>query len=1165
MPTGRTTKKATSGRLAVAAALTCALLASCAAAGAAQAAPPSRPHAGANPRARPAGVITPRPHAVLPARPLTIRLRVRLRARRLRATLNGHSILPHLSRRHRGVRSLIASPNYGLRYGPNVLRVSARRGGKGPRRTRTVRFRVRADRPLAAAGIDRVAAAGDRLRLVGTKSKLHPSARRRGARLRYRWSIVRAPGGRRGAAASAAKLRHPTSPTPVVIPGATGAFTLQLTVTAPDGEVGSDLVNVRADPPPSVWLETGAKQGNQYGVRLSGPISAFYPGDTTKWLQIVVLKRSNLELVSNKSYDCPQATEHPFEDEEEARFVAPCVGQVRGDLAKLKDPDHSYLAIVVNQPGSILKQEPVGVMAALGEYVPQWEWWRSKGDFVNRGTFSAVFVPGLPELNTVHPAADSELKSEPPAMINDTLVRDNEGNYSLSPSERIEYDLHAPGTDGGQNVIAVGAKRFVEQINGYGGFQVVVLDARTLQGKSAWFGSGKSELEAMAEMLRKATAIALNIRNPTQLVFIASHGDPSADVTDFVLPPLQNTLANEISRVGGTRGRFFAALNDRLPEHHSYALVGLGSEASGFGNEVLGPLSEGEGASQAPLRGILGRTGDYYQWRVQSTGPPGLGTDPNRTAAATQLLDTVGQAPSQWPEQGNAGRTAAVKFIGMKVFGTDAPRTQYWTLPLPFQASKWEKFSGEIKALEYPIGGQFSQEDFSWAQDELRQEIGWLITTHQYLEALAEPYSTTAWTSWAAFEKVADKIKEDVGLGSDEKYAVAEAEALAGFRYAVSIGESIPVVGSAIKLAEATYEFAATEVRVDGESAADPFRVKVADTAEQLVKRLEAIQTLLRRQVPDAIASDYARLKTVGVCGAASVRERAGCPWNAEAWQLTQDDQEAVGKALLQTSRVAAYSALLPVKYTAWRLPVSHYRKASFYAGYNLKGCRYPFENLPATGQFVRPIYALAAEPAVQVTALGYLTGRGEFGDAEWKMHVPAASVTDELFGTGNGDLQVDAEEFFGRSFRLKEEALAHYPEQDSETGWLQRCYASALSGRLLSAPPRASLGAAAHKGIPVSFDVPREGSTVRLTLSLGTADPRRSAKPGAAMRDGSVLAELTQRNRSAGNYSAGIRITRALARRVRRTKFRRATLRLTVFGQHGRKSAAKSSLVLLP
>ena len=113
-----------------------------------------------------------------------------------------------------------------------------------------------------------------------------------------------------------------------------------------------------------------------------------------------------------------------------------------------------------------------------------WSWWSNQN--VRRGTFSAIGVPGRPQEEVQHVAADQNQAGT--GSISGSLVRDNEGEYGFVPPPR-PLSTEAAGSDALRNVVEIAGRRFVQALpaGGRGGFQVVVADPDTLQGKSYWF------------------------------------------------------------------------------------------------------------------------------------------------------------------------------------------------------------------------------------------------------------------------------------------------------------------------------------------------------------------------------------------------------------------------------------------------------------------------------------------------------------------------------------------------------------------------------------------------------------------------------------------------------------------------------------------------------
>jgi hypothetical protein len=1115
----------------------------------------------ATPVRRPA-ILSPVAGQHLRRGPVEIRVRT-AGGRVITATLNGGSIMASLSPARRGVRTLSASPNFGLRFGRNVLRVRVRVG----RRlwTRIARFRISSHAPLAAAGLDRVVAVGDHVVLTAAGSRLPRVRGLTGGPVRFRWSVVR-PGGTRLArgligARQASAITDTGAATSTFTPTSVGSTTLRLNVTSPNGTTGTDYVDVRADPPPQVRVNTNATQGNARGISLQGPTpatSAFYPGDPSKWLQVVVLKRTDLSLVSNTSYDCPQAAAHPTPAE--VSQVKPCQDQVKSDLAKLEDPDHSYLVIATSQGSGAGGQPPAGVPGALGDIgVAPWNWFDPNTP-VAGGTFSAIGVPGLPKLDVEYPALTNQGAA---ASINDNLVRDNEGNYVLAPAEYPVLNTQAPGSDGSHNVIQLGSQRFdfPRPTNSHGGFEILSVDPRNLTGQMSWFELGNAgipdqSLQDMTSTISDIDRSAAAPFGPGRIVIVTTRGSlDTAEADENISDDVLKSLTDQIETLGGTRGRFI----DAVLHGHSYTLVGKANSVAGLGTEVTGPGAGTWGLNSVPLTGTLTRTGPYYTYQVQTADPFSTAGTADPSQGVTQLIQTAGQAPSQWPEQGNPGRTAAIAYVGTKVLGTPDPRSQYWTIP--YDTKTWGDVSDAIKALPYPSGTLtgFTQDDLTWAQGELRQEISWLETVHSYVNALAKPFSDQSLGSWADLQKIANDINTKVGDAGDERIHM-QTEAL--FDFLLDIGEEVPVIGKAVAAESKMYRAVMAQVYLQNEPALDDFPASVGEAGKLLADRLTAAQTQLTTQYANAIVSDYARLKTVGSCASVIASDWAGCPFDHSGWQYTQDDQRNAAVGLRDSAQVQAYGALLPAKYTAWTLPVNSRTTANdAFAGLLYFKCWYPFGASPASAQMAKPItpqvVSSRGTATYEITTLGYLTGQGLIGN-DWVMHVPDASVTNPLFNTGTGNLGVNQEEFFDRFFPEQSRTRDwHYPERDTRTGWLPDC-APGSSARQRTLPSSLALSAARLQGISVGFRAPAPRSSVAVTWHLGNSR-RANARPPKR----SVLADQQVHNVSRGAHLIALRLSPASVRRVRSSGIHRTTLRITVRPPRGKSTTAFRTVTL--
>jgi hypothetical protein len=575
-------------------------------------------------------------------------------------------------------------------------------------------------------------------------------------------------------------------------------------------------------------------------------------------------------------------------------------------------------------------------------------------------------------------------------------------------------------------VIQIGDKRYVSQLP-YSGrldrIEMLIVDAQTLEGRLYSFRHG-DDWAGVVDILRAVNAAAGKPFARPKLVFFATRGISNLEGSSDV-----PRVADELTRDGGTRTRFMDWIwHAHGPDPASYTLVGETGLGTGGGQEAVS-LKSGTGLNTVPLAGTLARTGHYYDFRAQNADNALSHTAGGDVfTGAVELLQTVGRRQSAWPEKGNAGRTAAIEYLGEQVLGTKDPRTQYWTIP--WAASKWETISAEIASQSYPSATAFTPEDFGWAKTELEKEIGWLNTEHAYLSDRARPFSDTTLKSWAELQSIAAKIDHEVK--APDQTTKAQVAVIAEF--ALEIGKELPLAGKAIAAGAAIYKFATENATIGGEPVEEPLEVKAAEAGKALVERMTAAEHYLSVDVPEVVSSDYEKLKIVGSCGSPLAREQAACPFKASDWQYSRLDQEHAAAGLLRGSKVAAYGALLPVKYNAWRLPLSKHKEANTkFAGRAFAECFYPFAHEPETGQVAIPKSA-KTDGDYQITALGYLTGRGLINERS-DMHVPLASVTKPLFGTGSGELAVNKEEFFSRFFPSPNTEL-RFPEQTTPTGW---------------------------------------------------------------------------------------------------------------------------------
>lgn len=1001
-------------------------------------------------------VLSPCAGQSVPARPLLVRLDAGVHGRHLRVTLNGVRIGKYFSKPSRhGVRRLSVSASYGLRHGRNRLVVRVR-NRRGKLRSRTLGFQVRRERPLAGAGVDRTVEAGTRIYLAGHRSRGHRDPRgSTSSSLTYRWTLVDGPGGRpRGAG-----LRNARSLRSSLLAPEPGRYVIKLGVETPDGKTGYDLVDIHADPAPAMAVDTMAipKGGTQSGVQVG---DQFYPSKPGAWAQLVTLDRRTLEPVTgalapyaDRSYSCPNESQ-----------CAQAESELRAALAKLGPDDLVIVSSPYTSPGypGLRPYGLEGVLGRIGVAPTGYE----RQSLLTAGAISAIGVPG-----TTPGKGDWRAVASPnPAAgrMQGYLIRSNDGDYVYTPSERVEFDTQAPGSNATTNVVQIGDRKFSTGISQRGGLQLVVVNRQTLEGHSEWFNTATGDPELtlpfvfalLAEALRKANA------DGNDLVILASRGVPAiVPVGDEIEQAQINRdlqeIADQVDRLGGTRTGIFRALDPGLSKATSYTLVGTSNAGVGTAAGQEGVVDGTDtsagtaGMSVAPIRGTLAPTGPNHSFEVQGSatvGSPPSSSAADPSVAAAELNRVVVQRPSEWPENGNRGRSLAIAYIGRAVFGTSDPRSQYWTVI--YKDSTWSDYATRIGAVAYPGRGVagFSAADLQWAKSELQREIGWLKNVHGYLEDLSKPFSDGGLKNWAAFNSISNAIRDQVGVGIDQQTLGTQKAVWQGVR---SVLGAIPEAGHAFHAVDAVYEAVMQIAELHREPVENAFQARADQLGEKLTERLSAGQEMLNRQFPNTIAADYEKLKTIGSCTSKNPKDWQECPFEHADWEFGQDAQAAADKALLPAMKAWAYGSLLAQRYHLYALPpwwrTSVSDNKDFY-GVTFTGGFEPFNGLPASAQFAKPIYrniptyghtltrtgngswASSGETS-QIYALGYLTGEGTIVD-RWLMHYPKAEVTDPIFEPlDKGGLAADPESFFDHYFP-KLSTLDHYPERDTPTGW---------------------------------------------------------------------------------------------------------------------------------
>jgi hypothetical protein len=771
-------------------------------------------------------------------------------------------------------------------------------------------------------------------------------------------------------------------------------------------------------PRPVMEVRTIAKQGDADGVEIRNPTSEvvhFYRVDHTpkQYLQVVVLNRSTLDLVSNKTYDADQ---------------------IDSLKQRLKELDATKLVIVSDQLwGSNHGRGadavgPADLSAVLGEIgVGRAPRWVVRRGHLPEGVFSAIGVPRSGDT----PGFSTYRYSPGPLNfgdINGYLIRDVNGQYAFQSWEHLDFNTRAEHPNGGQGsyVIKVGSQRFPYNSPNpdldRGGFEVVLVNRYTGHGTAASFATNYSgrfsvgvvvkNLDSMAALLEQANSEDA-MDHGGDLVIVASVGDPECPLSACKYPDKSPQLdkavtrvAFDIAKLGGTVGPIFGIMDSRSKQNRgSYTLVGQsragygrGLESSKFGRSAY------EEGNLAPLEGTLTRSSRDFGLSVEGEDVPGTGEVP--------LVEVVNQRAGPWPNQDNSMDNAALAWIGDDVGLGPDPRAQYYSN----RSLNWTDKRKEIEKLDFPADHPgFEKANFTWAQGELGQEISWLLTDRRYLAQVAKPYTDSGFQSWAALTDTAAKINNEVNTPKEDKTAASWQAVVLGL---AEVGKLIPGVGHGIEVARAVYTTALELYRINRpEQEPGTFEVKVGELGRELAKRLDEGQQTITNTMFNETVADYHKLETVAEC----VQAKKQCKLDPGKWQITPDDYRGATNAFQLSLEQMFYGALLSAKYTAWVTPSSEHSDPRGWNGqggfYPTPVPRYPFKNVADGGYLVRVNRYNVYEEWV----LGKFDGDRLFPSLE----LPKGSVVDRLWKpidkanptAENGGLGLDREQFFARWF----------------------------------------------------------------------------------------------------------------------------------------------------
>jgi hypothetical protein len=877
-------------------------------------------------------------------------------------------------------------------------------------------------------------------------------------------------------------------PRPHLVADAPGVYVFQLTVRDREGRVGRDQVRYTVDPLPSVNVDTMASRGSgadrKVGIKLG---DQFYEGTPGAWAHVVVVDLATLELQLNKSYDCPAATGLKAN---EGSKIASCLSALDKDVRPFYAQKKRFAIIATNHPpgprpvedtAAWNSQPPVGLRESLVLFDIDPNPWTPANGTVRRGRVSVITMTrGNGSFNSrrIYRAVKDLTSVNRVGRITGRLAMGTDGLYGYQPTDPLRVDTQYPGGAPGESRIAVEDKLFSVPTSGArGGFHVLALDAdepmREFDGQQAFFATGstgfdpnvsntiRANLDAMLAMLKANTG-----RND-RIVVVATRGNPAMTLTagSQKAEDLNNVvyqIVNELEKLGATRNASMPVFYSQLPcGGCSYALIGPGNGLASIsrkrGEEVTSE-SPGDPAGPSRLRAGFDLSRVY---RDNAYGTLGQTVPGEFTELGAKINETLNQAPTPWPEEGDSQRVAAIQQIGRDVFSNPSPRTRYWTVPYSF-----ESWSADQKAIaryceDAKPGTGTDSDSLAWACRQLSDEIDWLTIVRGRLNALALPFRNQSVASWAQLESIANGIRTQVDLGESEKERKARNDFRLGFEIVMEIGGLLPGVDKGFEAIQAMYEVSMAAAEMGTVSTAGnegTYESTVGQVGKDMVRQMNAFQSTIDGQMADELVSDYGKLGKTAACFAGRKECASEFKDDPDDWQITKQQLDGAARVFPVGMRATAYGALLPARYTLWRIRDARYdnrqqvEPARWDQGPTLGqpcpadkfnqavvgsvlflGNFYPFANASEYGRLDRWIHFDAPRNRSghwlyqrtnlwDILGLGYLTGEGVLGNP-YEMHVPTEAALKPLFGPvdtedlDKGGLDYDPETFYMRAF----------------------------------------------------------------------------------------------------------------------------------------------------
>lgn len=868
-------------------------------------------------------------------------LRLADSADHFRAVLNGHDISTRFSRLTTGRQSVPVSPDEGLRFGANRLQITAALAN-GRYLRKTVRFRVSGKRPLAAAGRDRTARAGDRVTLSAGRT------RSKSGSAKLRWRVKSAPKG------STPKLSNSHGRRPALVTDRPGRYEIELTATA-GGRRGSDVATVLTTPntaPIGASVKTFAPQtGGGYAIEVAdnciggnascGKIVS--PYTSSQPVQLLLLNRDTLSVYR---------TLHFSGSAGDAAIALGILNAVAGTGGQV-----DYIGILGAPPGSNVDPGWKLAISELTGTTPEISangGWSAIGvpnqNFNSTGNVTGQFNDdSVPSMGPTEGELGGFFSFDPVEQI-----------FTFNPSQTVAYQTSAAGSTSAQNVINVGASNYASaplSAGCVGGIQLVTLRSETLTAPSSLpqnqtFDSNCTNV-GLAEigMLNLDSALQAVASESTSggdgplLVFMQTIGagfQPSPGATYLFA---SGAIALQIEALGGTGDTFMAAANQTAK---GYALAGgnaLQSEAPqlsrslAFGAEAS-DLAPGTTATlSGPLR--LNRFSHF----LPTSGSP-------TTSRIGRLSEIAYQAPTPWPYSSTTSQKNALKYISRHYDIQYSPSSSCYKPTVPdvrFEYcdlnAPWANLLQNLPSHPWSASDcGCTEADWKALRKEIPKEVDSVQRVYKYVALVQKIYGTgSGSTAILGVKSIATSVNNVVnppaGSGASGWWSDLIANIANGLAVLAPEDSALETVGDAVSAVGYLADDALTTPNGAG-TLGQIVSTEASDLPQQVASRYRAA-SLNFSHFGDMVVTDYGKLSAVAA---------------SDEIQLDGDSlDESAGDMMVGAYRFA-YRQMLSSAYSALSLPPNNFSTDATTP--NTYGCfqnpsdpktvQYPFSNAAA-------------------------------------------------------------------------------------------------------------------------------------------------------------------------------------------------------------------------